>query len=197
MDMTALKAKAKEMKDQTVDFVRNNWKELLMGTITVVALLYQSSDDENENAFDEDYDHFDSNSYIETDESRDGQKIDPPKRFIGEIDATGSRLKENEKQFLEAFSAQYDRFRGIEQTVESKYTGWSSDGRYTRNTKTKHSFGNDKMSITVDESYKDDDGQTGSSSSPVDLKARKLINYIKENRNLEMFDDVRDIVDPL
>jgi len=123
--------------------------------------------------------------------------MDPPKRAIGEIDTTGSRLKINEKQFLEALSAQSDRFKGKEQTVESKFTDWSSDGKYTRHIKTKHRFGDDNMSITVDESYEDDDGQTGSSSSTVELKARTIINYFRKNRDLEMFNDVRDIVDLL
>lgn len=204
MDRTTLKAKVKEKKDQTVDYVRHHWKELLvigaLSAFFVWSLSSQPSDDENEYEFDEDDDNFDSNSYVEIEENRDSQtyrQMAPPKRFIGEIDATGSRLKGNEKKFLEEFSEQYDRFKGKDQTVVSEEKGWSSDGKYTRKIKTKHSFGDDKMSITVDESYKDDDGQTGSSSSPVELKARNIINYVTENRDLEMFDDVRDIVDPL
>ena len=203
MDMTTLKAKAKDTKDQAVGYVRDHWKEIVGSAVLIGLCLWLSllpRDEENESVYDEEDYNFDSNSYVELDESRDSQSYiqkDPPKRFIGDIDATGSRLKENEKQFLEALSAQSDRFKGKEQTVESEYTGWSSDGKYTRHTKTKHRFGDDNMSITIDESYEDDDGQTGSSSSSVELKARNLINYVKENRHLEMFDDVRDIVDLL
>lgn len=201
--MTTLKAKAKEAKDQTVGFVRVHWKEIVGGVVLIGLGLWlssQPSDEENESVYGEDDYNFDTNSYVELDESRDSQtykQTDPPKRSIGEIDATGSRLKRNEKQFLEALSAQPERFKGKEQTVESKFTDWSSDGKYTRHTKTKHRFGDDNMSITVEESYEDDDGQTGSSSSTVELKARSIINYFRENRDLEMFDDVRDIVDLL
>lgn len=204
MDTITMKAKAKETKDQAVDFVRHHWKEILLWSAisagTVWYLSSQRNDEENKYVYDKDSHNIDSKTYVEIDESRDSQtnlQKEPPKRFIGEIDATGSRLKRNEKQFLEEFSAQYDRFRGLEQTVESKSGGWSSEGKYTRSTKTKHGFGDDKMGITVDESYKDDDGQTGSHSSPVELKARNIINYVRENRDLEMFDDVRDIVDIL
>lgn len=203
MDMTTLKAKAKETKDQAVGFVRDHWKEIVGGAVLIGFGLWLSSlprDEENESVYEEDDYNFDSNSNVEIDESRDSQSYiqkDPPKRFIGEIDATGSRLKENEKRFLGEFSAQYDRFKGKEQIVESEYEGWSSDGKYTRHTRTMHRFGDDKMSITIDESYEDDDGQTGSSSSQVELKARPIINYVRENRHREMFNGVRDIVDLL
>lgn len=204
MDMIILKAKAKGKKDQTVGFVRRHWKDILLwGGIAIAIVLSISkdhSDEEIEIVGDNDDDNFDSNSYVGIDEDRESQTyvpMDTSKRLIGEIDVTGSRLKDNEKQFLEAYSEQYDRFKGKEQTVETKTDGWSSDGRYTRYTKAKHSFGDDKMSITVDNSYKDDDGQTGGSSSYVESKARNIINYFKENKNLEMFDDVRDIVDIL
>ncbi|MCA9922861.1 MAG: hypothetical protein KC421_10835 [Anaerolineales bacterium] len=204
MDTTTLKKKAKETKDQAVDFVRSHWKEILLwSAITAGTVWYLSSernDEENIYLYDEDGHNIDSKSYVEIGDSRDSQtnlQKDRPKRFIGGIDATGSRLKKNEKQFLEEFSTQYDRFSGLNQTLESKHDSWCSDGKYTRFTKTKHSFGDDKMSITVDESYKDDDGQTGSSSLPVELKARNVINYVRENRDLKMFDDVRDIVDIL
>ena len=201
--MTTLKAKVKEKMHQTVAYVNNHREEILGVGITLITLgilawlATQPSDEENENGYNY---NFDSDSTVEIDKSRDSQtdiQVDPPKRFIGDIDITRSRLKANEKQFLEAFSAQYDRFKGIEQTVESKFTGWSSEGKYTRYTKTNHSFGNDKMSITVDESYEDDDGQTDTRSLPVELKARNIINYVRGNRDLEMFDGVRDIVNLL
>ena len=163
----------------------------------MVWLQSQPSDQENEKVYGENDDNFDSTSYVEIDENRDyqtHQQNDPPTRFIGEIDATGSRLKRNEKQFLEELSAQWDTLKGKEQTVESKFTDWSSDGKYTRHTKIRHRFGVDNISITVEESYEDDDGQTGAFSSPVELKARNIINYFKGNRSLKMFDDVRDIL---
>lgn len=119
-----------------------------------------------------------------------------PKKFIGDIDVTGSRFKADEKQFLEQFSTQYDRSKGKKQTIETKSDGWSSDGRYTRYTNTKHSFADGKMGITIDASYKDDDGLSGSNITSME-NGRNIINYVKENRNLEMFGDVRDIVDIL
>ncbi len=76
MDMTTLKAKAKETKDQVVGFVRHHWKGLLLvvgGTIilsavAVACLSSQRSDEENENAYDEDDDNFDSDSYDDDDD---------------------------------------------------------------------------------------------------------------------------------
>ena len=75
MDMTTLKAKAKETKDQTVDFVRHHWKGLLVGgaiilsAVAVGRLSSQRSDEENENVYDEDDDNFDSNSYEDDDDT--------------------------------------------------------------------------------------------------------------------------------
>ena len=208
MNINTLKAKFKQMQDQVVDFVRNHEEDLkVLGAITLATvvvgvvgvLLSQPGDEESENVYNN---NFDFNSDGEIDESRDSQTDlhkDPPKRSIGGIDITGTRLKANEKQFLEAFSAQYDRFKGLEQTLESKSDGWSSDGRYTRYTRTKHSFGVDKMSITVEVSYEDDeyDYEGSRSSSHVELKARNIINYVRGNSSLKMFDGVRDIVDLL
>lgn len=196
MDTTTLKAKAKETKDQAMDYVRRHWKEILFWSTVTVGTVWYLSSQRN----DEDGHNIDSKSYVEIGDSRDSQtnfQKERPKRFIGGIDATGSRLKENEKQFLEEFSTQYDRFSRLNQTVKYEGKSWDSDGWYRYTTKTKHSFGDDKMSITVDESYKDDDGQSRSSSLPVELKARNVINYVRENRDLKMFDDVRDIVDIL
>ena len=52
------------------------------------------------------------------------------------------------------------------------------------------------MGITIDVSYKDDDGLSGSNITSME-NGRNIINYVKENRNLEMFGNVRDIVDIL
>lgn len=49
------------------------------------------------------------------------------------------------------------------------------------------------MGINVNTSYKDDDGQTGENNYTID-KGRDLINFVKENKNLKMLDDVQDIV---
>jgi hypothetical protein len=208
MDITTIKSKAKEKKDQVVGFMRNHWEDILIvgvSTVLLVGLEVLLNKDEYNNSYDDNYLYDEDNepnptSCTETEISQSSQvnlQKDSPKKFIGEIDITGSRLKINEKQFLEVFSEQYDRFKGKEQTIESKTNGWSSDGKYTRWTKTRHSFGDDIMSITVDENFKDDDGLTGSYSTPVELKARNIINYVKEYKELKIFDDVRDIVDLL
>ena len=58
MDTTTLKKKAKETKDQAVDFVRSHWKEILLwSAITAGTVWYLSSernDEENIYLYDED-----------------------------------------------------------------------------------------------------------------------------------------------
>ena len=201
MDTTALKAKVKEKKDKAVEIWHRHWKKILFGTGVVVGLVVAynlSSNDNDEKNGDEDDGNFDSNSYGELDEGSDSQTCIPrnyPKREIGGIDVTGSRLTEKEKQFLEELSAKYDRFKGKEQTVVRDDVGISSDGKYTSQTKTKFSFAEDKPSINVHMSY-EDDCQAYESTYTID-KGRDIINFVRDNKNLKMFDDVQDTMDIL
>jgi len=206
MEMAALKAKAKEKKNQTVTFIRHHWKGILFwGVISAgsVGILWyistQHSDKEIEFLGVKDNEKFDLNLNVEIQEGQDNptyMKEEPSKKFIGDIDVSGSRLKVNEKQFLERFSEQYDKFREKERTINNKYDSWCSDGRYTRYTETKHSFGDDKKCIVVEENYYDDDGQSGCERKTLE-NGRGIINYFKVNRNSHTFDDVRDILDIL
>ena len=59
MDMTALKAKTKEKKDQTVGFVRRHWKVMLWGLIGVAAVAWSLSSKQS----DEEINEADDNLY--------------------------------------------------------------------------------------------------------------------------------------
>ena len=214
MDTTELEAKDKEPKEEVkekgvkarfVGFVRRNKKKIIIGTGVVVGAIAayvwikssKDSDEDNDNDCDWYDDSFDSNPYDESDEGLDKQTSTPRiylKRDINGIDVTGSRFMDYEKQCLEDFSTQYDRFKGKEQTLVRNDDGFSSDGKYTRETTTKYSFLEDDKGINVNISYKDDDGQTGETNYIID-KGRDIINFLKENKNLKMFADVQDIVD--
>jgi len=174
------------------------WKRILLfvalvGFVLLLLWLLVSRQNDEE----KDYVGIDYDLDIDINEHLDNQTIvkNLPARFIGGIDVTGSKLKENEKQFLREFSEQSNRFIGKEQTKSTSHTGWCSDGKYTRQTETKYIFGED-MSIAIKTSYRDDDGQSGSSCSTL-TNGRDIINFVKENRKSEMFNDVRDIVDIL
>lgn len=56
MDMTALKAKTKEKKDKTVDFVRSHWKVMLWGLIGVAAVAWSLSSKQSDEGNNEDDD---------------------------------------------------------------------------------------------------------------------------------------------
>lgn len=201
--------KEQGVKARIVGFARRNKKKIIIvagivGTALAGVAAYvwiKSSNDNDEDndtdcdGYDDDYD---SNSDIEPDAGLDKQPSTPrvyPKRDINGIDVTGSRLMDYEKNFLDNFSTQYDRFKGKEQTIERNDYGISSDGKYTRHNEIKYSFPEDKMGINVNRCYRDDDdGQTGESNETID-NGRDLINFFKENKNLKMFADVQDIVD--
>ena len=145
-----------------------------------------------------DLDYYDDNLIL-PDEICDNQistQREVPRRFIGGIEVSGSRFRENEKQFLEEFSAQRDRFNGIEILSEATYPIWSSDGKSTRRIYSKHSFENDKIGITVDSGYEDDDGQSGDGIRILE-SGREIIDYVRGTKNLPEYDNVRDIVDVL
>lgn len=216
MTKTELEAKGEEPKDEAVKeqgvkarivgFARRNKKKIIIvagivGTALAGVAAYvwikSSKDNDEVNDYDGYDDSYDSNEYDEPDESHDKQPSTPriyPNRDINGIDVTGSRLMDYEKKFLADFSTQYDRFKEKEQTLVRNDDGFSSDGKYTRETTTKYSFLEDDKGINVKISYKDDDGQTGESNYTID-SGRDLINFFKENKNLKMFDDVQDIVD--
>ena len=156
----------------------------------------ETDDDAGDFMYNIDDECFDTPSNLNEEYYGQNSEQEKPQKFIGSINVTGSRLKANEKQFLEEFSERYAEISGKEKTEESKSTGWSSDGKYTRYTHTKHSFEDDKIAITISSSYEDDDGQTGGDKTSLE-NGRDIINYVRENRNSEMFDDIRDVVDIL
>lgn len=99
---------------------------------------------------------------------------------IGEhIDVSGARLSDDEAEFLGGFVDNYDdEHRGRSQTRTKSFTGWSSDGKYTRDEAFTDTF-TDDVGIRADYSYQDDDGQSGGSSSEI-KDARGILNWFRD-----------------
>lgn len=96
------------------------------------------------------------------------------------LDVSASRLTDGEAEFLADFVDTYDdKHRGRTESRESSYTGWSSDGKYTRTEQFTDTF-MDEIGIRQDRSYHDDDGQTGQSSTVIN-DARGILNWFRDN----------------
>jgi len=102
------------------------------------------------------------------------------REHIGEhLDVGKSRLTDDEAVFLSDFIDNYDeKYRGRTESRESSFTGWSSDGKYTRTEEFVDTF-TDEIGIRQDYSYRDDDGQTGQSSNVL-KDARSVLNWFRE-----------------
>jgi|CXWL01.1.fsa_nt_gi hypothetical protein len=115
------------------------------------------------------------------------------KRLISRyVKVRSSRLRDSEVEFLYQFVTQYGRFVGITETFESRHVGWSSDGKYTRWKEETYSFRRNEVGICVEESYHDDDGQSGRHDEVI-CNAREVINWFQVNKDRRSFDSVRDI----
>lgn len=120
---------------------------------------------------------------------------DEKKRLIDRsVELGSSRLRDSEVEFLYQFVTQYARFIGITETLKSCHDGWSSDGKYTRWEEYTYSFGSNEVGICVEESYHDDDGQSGRHDKVI-YNAREVINWFRSNKHRRSFDSVRDICD--
>jgi len=114
------------------------------------------------------------------------------KRLIGNyVNLGSSHLSDSEVEFLYQFVTQYDRFIGITETIKSHQDGWSSDGKYTRWKEYTYSFRSD-VGIFVEESYHDDDGQSGRFDQVIN-NPREVITWFRSNNHRRSFDSVRDI----
>ena len=99
---------------------------------------------------------------------------------IGEhIDVSGARLTDDEAEFLSDFVDGYnDEYRGRSETRTNSFTGWSSDGKYTRDETFTDTF-TDDVGIRADYSYQDDDGQSGESSTNI-KDARGILTWFHD-----------------
>lgn len=103
------------------------------------------------------------------------------RQHIGEhLDVSNSRLTDDEAAQLAAFVDNYDEYRGQTETRTSSYDGWSSDGKYTRTVMVADTF-TDDVGIRTDSSYRDDDGQSGESSTET-KDARGILNWLRDHR---------------
>ena len=95
------------------------------------------------------------------------------------IDVSGTRMSDDEATLLADVIDNYDeQYRGDSSTKTSTFTGWSSDGKYTRTETRTHTF-TDDVGIRVDYEYHDDDGQTGTDSRVI-KDARGFLNWFQE-----------------
>lgn len=100
------------------------------------------------------------------------------REYIGEhLDVSGTRLTDEDAQQLGQFIDSYDDYRGHSKTRTRSFDSWSSDGKYTREETFTETF-TDEVGIRSDYSYKDDDGQTGQSSTLIQ-DARGVLNKLR------------------
>jgi len=101
--------------------------------------------------------------------------------YIGQhLDLTGTRLSDDQAQRLVNFIDDYDQYRGRSFTENSSRSGWSSDGRYTRNETVVDTF-TDTVGIHREQHYRDDDGQEGSHAQNI-TNARGILDWLDTHR---------------
>lgn len=84
---------------------------------------------------------------------------------IGEqLDVSRTRLSDEDARELGQFMDNYADYRGHSKTRTRSFDSWSSDGKYLREETFTETF-TEEMGIRSDYSYRDDDGQTGESST--------------------------------
>ena len=103
------------------------------------------------------------------------------REHVGEyLDVSHARLTDDEAVKLAQFVDEYDEnYKGHSSSRTRSRDGWSSDGKYTREESFTETF-TDDVCIRFDYEYRDDDGQTGSSTSVV-KDARGILNWLRRN----------------
>ncbi|WP_254431238.1 hypothetical protein [Agromyces sp. Marseille-P2726] len=103
------------------------------------------------------------------------------REHVGEhLDVSHARLTDDEAVKCAQFVDEYDEnYKGHSVTRTHSHDGWSSDGKSTREETFTETF-TDDVGIRFDYEYRDDDGQTGSSTSVVN-DARGILNWLRRN----------------
>lgn len=114
------------------------------------------------------------------------------------FDVIGTRLKDNECEFLYAFKKNIGKFINLAIKNIESHSGSSSDGKYEMTTETFLSFlNNGGIKKLVKTHF--DDNTSFPDEKIVSNNARTIINTIKEvlPKNYKAFDSVKDIIDIL
>lgn len=101
---------------------------------------------------------------------------------IGEsLDLDNAHLSDEETDLLYDIATNPDEYNGRSETKRRKFHDSSSDGPYTRNEETTFNLFSDEDGVRIEENYayKDDDGQSGSSST-VHKSARGILKLISK-----------------
>ena len=101
-------------------------------------------------------------------------------RISEDIDLSNGRYKDEEVNTLFEFVTQKDSYDGLERTLRDSYDGWSSDGKYHRDTATTYRFVGDSDGLRIEEhsEYHDDDGQHGEYDAS-HTTGRDILNIFK------------------
>lgn len=110
-----------------------------------------------------------------------GEKQEKKKLISSLIDLGNGRFKDEEVDTLYDLCQNHEKYHGKSKTYKRSFTDWTSDGKYNRNIKDTFTFlGDDKgIRIKQEYSYKDDDGQSGSSETVI-TKARDILNALNK-----------------
>ena len=93
------------------------------------------------------------------------------------LDVSNSRFSADEYDTLNDYVSD-DSMTGKTYTENNTFTGWSSDGKYTRWEETTYTI-NDDRSITELYNYRDDDGQEGQREYSYS-NAREVLSILKK-----------------
>lgn len=103
------------------------------------------------------------------------------KRIISRnVNLENGRYKDEEIDELYELVTNFEEHNGLTKSIKNEYTGWSSDGKYTREEETAFTIKEDSGVIQIEEVYKyhDDDGQSGSRKL-VHNSGRDIITVLK------------------
>lgn len=103
------------------------------------------------------------------------------RKNLGEhLNVSRTRLTDDEATFLSEFVKDYEKYKGTSHSRTNKFTGWSSDGKYTRVEQFTDTF-TDHVGIRQEYSYRDDDGQSGGTTTEI-RDARGILNWFRDHR---------------
>lgn len=103
------------------------------------------------------------------------------KRIISEkIDLGSGKYKDDEVEKLYVIATEPEKCNVLTKTIKNSFTGWSSDGKFTRKEETIYSCkeNDERIRFRSVYQYEDDDGQTGKHETETN-NGREILNIMK------------------
>ena len=109
------------------------------------------------------------------------EKKQMKERISDYLDLGNGRYKDDEVETLLDLTENREEYDGRSKTHRHSFTGWSSDGKYTRDEETTYTIRSDNDRVRIDEHYEyhDDDGQHGEYDRTYE-SGRDILNILRE-----------------